>query len=413
MSRARGGRLTRRATLALVTPSFEDIGGVGTVADFLLRVLAERPDYAVRIISLATWTRDPASLLLMDPRTWARGAVAVTKRARGYEHQHVGAVLGELEVRRLAPRRALTAALADCDLIQVVAGVPAWANPVLGLGKPVLLQTATLTTVERRTRASAERGAEALWRGTMTRAVARLDERALREVDVVQVENPWMFDHARAVARERAVKVVHAPPGIDLRRFRPALDGDPAPSKPYFLAVGRFSDPRKNPMLLLAAYVAFARTLDDAPELVLAGALPPPATFWEAARGAGLAEKVRFIDNPTIEALASLYRYALGLVLPSDEEGLGLVMIEAMASGAPVIATRCGGPEGVIRDGVDGWLVDRGDASAMADRMRRLCASPDRARQMGQAALATARERYSDAAAGKVYLDLYDQILGF
>ena len=400
-------RRDARSTVAMVVPSFDDVGGVGAVADFLLRVLSARTDLVIRVVSLATWARDPASQLILDPRTWARGPIAMAKTARGRDYLHVGASLGEIEIRRLAPRRPLARALADCDLIQVVAGVPAWATPVLGLGKPVLVQAATLTAVERRARDGASLGPIGAWGRAMTRAMDRLDERALRAVDVVQVENPWMQAHAAT----RGARVVQAPPGVDTtiynRGSRDQGRGEPR----HVLAVGRFSDPRKNPMMLLEAFGAFAAGQPDTLELVLAGATPPPAAFWSKARSLGLARHIRFVEAPSVTDLIALYRQALCLLLSSDEEGFGMVMIEAMACGAPVIATRCGGPEGVISDGVDGFLVDRGDATAMAARLAQLHADPDRASSMGRAALSTVQARYSDAAAGRAYLDLYDELL--
>jgi D-inositol-3-phosphate glycosyltransferase len=396
-----------RSTVAMVVPSFDDVGGVGAVADFLLRVLSARTDLAIRIVSLATWARDPASQLILDPRTWARGPVTLAKTARGRAYLHVGAALGEIEILRLAPRPLLARALAECDLIQVVAGVPAWATPVLGLGKPVLVQAATLTAVERRARDGASLGPGGAWRRAMTQAMDRLDERALRAVDVVQVENPWMQAHAAA----RGARVVQAPPGVDTTLYRPAPADQLRADPPHVLAVGRFSDPRKNPMMLLEAYGAFAAGRPDAPKLVLAGATPPPPGFWSRARAEGLSTHIRFVEAPSVEALIALYQEASCLLLSSDEEGFGMVMIEAMACGAPVIATRCGGPEGVISDGEDGFLVDRGDAAAMAARLAQLHANPDLTSSMRRAALAKVGARYSDAAAGRAYLDLYDELL--
>lgn len=407
MKTARAARGEARATIAMVVPSFEDVGGVGSVADFLLRVLATRPDLAVRVVSLATWARDPSSLLIGDPGTWVRGARAVAKTARGHHYVHVGAILGELETQRLAPRAVLARTLDGCDLIQVVAGVPAWATPVLGLGRPVLIQAATLTGVERRARDSAGAGPQAVWRRAMTQAMARLDERALRRGDAVQVENPWMATHAAA----RNARVVQAPPGVDTALYRPVQIGQSQPGRRHFLAVGRFSDPRKNPMMLLEAYGRFAAGLTAPPHLVLAGATPPPPAFWSRARACGLTGLVRFEEAPSLADLIALYQQAVCLLLSSDEEGFGMVMIEAMACGAPVIATRCGGPEGVITDEVDGFLVDRDDAPAMAERLARLSQTPGHAAAMGQAARATVERRFSDAAAGHAYLDLYDELL--
>ncbi len=398
-------------TIGLVIPSFEDVGGVGAVAEFILRAIARRPDLQARVISLATAARDPCSLLITDPRSWRRGVSVRSGQCHGEPFTHVGARFGELEFQRLAPRRPLARLLEGCDLIQVVAGAPSWALPVVGLGKPVVLQVATLTAVERRRRARQERGPVAIWRAGMTRIAARLDARALRAVDAILVENPWMKAHAEATTQGLNTIVHYAPPGVDIARFRPASPGEPLPPRRYILAVGRFSDPRKNPLLLLRAYGLLVSRLEGAPDLVLAGTHDPGPGFWALAASQGLGERVRFEGEPDDARLAALYRRAFCLALPSDEEGFGMVVIEAMASGVPVVSTRCGGPEAIITDGVDGYLVDRDDAAAMADRLARLAQDADATAEMGRRTRLTVETRFADTVAGDAFLAVYDRLL--
>jgi glycosyltransferase involved in cell wall biosynthesis len=397
--------------IGVVVPAFDDRGGVAAVADFILRAIARRPEFEARIVSLAMSASDPTSLLLHRPWTWRRGVVTHARRENGYDFVHVGARFGELEFQRVAPRPQLNDLLEGCDLIQVVCGAPSWAHAVMGLNVPVVLQTATLTAVERRMRASIESGPMALWRSIMTRIAARLDESALRGVDAVLVENPWMRDYCEAAVEGLPARVVYAPPGVNTNVFQPLASTEARPARPFLLAVGRFADLRKNPMLLLEAYHQLTQLRDDAPELILAGAAPPDQRFWDRARALGLEHRIRLVLGPGLEELALLFRQALCLVLASDEEGFGVVVIEAMSSGVPVVATRCGGPEGIITDGVDGFLVDRNDATSMAERVGRFVASPALAQEMGRRARSTVEGRFSDTVAGDVYLNLYDELL--
>jgi D-inositol-3-phosphate glycosyltransferase len=88
-----------------------------------------------------------------------------------------------------------------------------------------------------------------------------------------------------------------------------------------------------------------------------------------------------------------------------------MVVIEAMASGLPVVATRCGGPDGIITDGVDGYLVDRGNRNQMADRIALLINDSAARKHMGERARATVEIRYADEVAGNAFLEIYDQLL--
>jgi D-inositol-3-phosphate glycosyltransferase len=399
-----------RATIAIVVPSLVDIGGVISVATFLQRVIRRDSKFDARFFSLATSASDSSSTLLRSPATWLRGVNTTHGNFNGDPFVHVGASLSEFEFRRYAPRPELRRMLADCDLVQVVAGAPAWVLPVAGCGKPIILQVATLTKVERRTQ---DKGPSLLgiWRRLMTHVTARYDEAGLRAADAIMVENPWMLDYARAASGSGTI-VRYAPPGVDIDIFKAgaACDTEPGGS-PYILAVGRFCDRRKNADLLLDAFSRVLRLVLQPLRLVVAGADDPGDTFRAKVGALGLDDKVSVRLKLSNQALAELYRNAVCLALSSDEEGLGIVVLEAMASGIPVVATRCGGPDGIITDGVDGFLVPIGDAAAMADRLALLVRNTAVKREMGEKARLTIKARYSEEVAGKAFLDVYHELL--
>jgi glycosyltransferase involved in cell wall biosynthesis len=81
--------------------------------------------------------------------------------------------------------------------------------------------------------------------------------------------------------------------------------------------------------------------------------------------------------------------------MPSLNEALSNVLLESMAAGVPVVATRVGGTPEAIEDGANGVLVPPGDARAMADAICRLLADPGRAARLGQAARHSINERFS------------------
>ena len=112
----------------------------------------------------------------------------------------------------------------------------------------------------------------------------------------------------------------------------------------------------------------------------------------QAAAGPG-AERILF--GPFLSDLADA-RGRAGIALNfSHSESFSLTCFEASASGLAVIATRCGGPEEIVEDGVTGLLVPVGDTAAMADAMAGLLGDPDRATAMGEAARYLVAERFS------------------
>lgn len=98
----------------------------------------------------------------------------------------------------------------------------------------------------------------------------------------------------------------------------------------------------------------------------------------------------------------NLFFLSEALVHPSHSEGFGLAILEAMAAGLPAVATRCGGPEEIVEDGVSGFLVPVQSPREMAEALRRLLVDPDGARRMGRAAAARARAFTLEATARRM-----------
>lgn len=402
--------MTLRPKIALVVPSLALGGGVPSVARFVKNVILQDGRYDLKLVSLSTSSRDQCSLNLTSPSTYFRGATTRRGVWDGLDYIHVGAIGGELEFQRYRPRKVLTDVLADCDVIQVVSGSPAWANAVIGLGKPVALQVATRVKVERRMRDIQPGSLAGWWRKSMTQISDRLDDKALCAVDAIQLENPWMLEYAQRINQVRhVVDIRYAPPGIDAELFVP-LQNRPVPVSPYILCVGRLDDPRKNIGLLLEAFRILSRDLPEV-QLVTAGSSAPPADYWEEVNASGLQDRVRHVQRPAIDDLVVLYQNAAAFALSSDEEGLGVVILEAMACGIPVVATRCGGPDGIITEGQDGFLVALDDPLSMANRLAELCSDMSRNFQMGIAARATIEARYADSFAGRAFIEVWDRLL--
>jgi glycosyltransferase involved in cell wall biosynthesis len=195
---------------------------------------------------------------------------------------------------------------------------------------------------------------------------------------------------------------------VDLERYTP---GPPPSEGDFLLSVGRFADPRKNVSLLFDAYAELRSRLDEPPPLVLAGRTTPPDEAWRQAERLGIASEITFCEDISTKDLVDLYRHASLFVVSSDEEGLGLTILEAMSSGRPVVSTACGGPSTTIRDGETGLLTPVRNASALADAMELVLTHSDRADSMGRAGRQRVENYFSSEATGKRFLNVYEQLL--
>ena len=392
--------------IALVVHDLASSGGVSTVARFLSDVIGESDRFEADLFSLALGSNDRASVRLRDPETWARGVQVQTETNGDVSYQHVGAVGTEIEYCRYQPRRPLTERLSDYDLVQIVAGTPAWAHVTRPLDVPVALQVATLAREERASALDPSWQPVALWRRLMARVTDRLDHTALRHVDAAFVENQWMYDHL--TEHMPPDDVIFAPPGVDTEQFVPGL---PPSEGEHILSVGRFEDPRKNVTLLFEGYAALRDRTHAVPPLVLAGRSAPPDAAWARAKALGIRDAVTFREDVSMDELARLYRTAALYVVSSDEEGLGLTILEAMASGRPVVSTACGGPSTTVLDGETGRLVPVGDAEALGDAMADVLGAPEQADAMGDRGRERIEEHFSMEATGQRFLDTYANLL--
>ena len=395
----------RVRTIAILTHS--RAGGVWSVTRFLWKILNEDSRFRPDIFFLATSARDAASVRLAAPNTWLRGVQVRSGHIDGIQIQHVGAFLSELEFQRYRPRKILTEILNEYDLVQVVAGTPAWAAVTERVERPVCLFTATTIFEERKTVIDSMNGWHKWWIKWMTFENARIEQQILPKLDVVFAESVYTKRALESFVTADRLRL--GPPGVDTSFFTPATTQ--ANGYPYILSVGRFSDPRKNVRLLFEAYAIMRGKTITPPRLVLAGRTPPTYVDMQYAEELGITKDLIVQQNVSMEELAQLYRNALVFVLSSDEEGLGIVILEAMASGIPVVSTDCGGPSMAIQNGVTGFLTPVGCADELATSILQLIENDDLRRQMGRVARRVSVERFSLEATSRVYLNAYEELL--
>ncbi|MBI3978799.1 MAG: glycosyltransferase [Chloroflexi bacterium] len=177
--------------------------------------------------------------------------------------------------------------------------------------------------------------------------------------------------------------------GVDLAQFRPAATeaeraaaraalGVP-PDPPIVLYAGRLAFEKRLDVLIAAA----ARVLDAAPaHFVLTGAGATEITALVEA--AGIREHVSFTGVIADELFPLVYRAADVFVLPSEAELQGIVLLEAAASGLPLVGADAYAIPELIDDGENGYLHRPGDTADLAEKLLRLLRDPDRRRRMGE-----------------------------
>ena len=158
---------------------------------------------------------------------------------------------------------------------------------------------------------------------------------------------------------------------------------------------------------ILHAFAAVSKRLPC--KLVLVGDGPEMGTVNKQIKKLGLRERVILLGKQ--ENLHELYAISDACVLMSEKESFGLVLLEAMLHGVPCLGTNIGGIPEVIQDGVNGYIVEKGDSDSAAEKLYELL-NDDRKRQaLGENAIRIVREHFETSRIVDQYEDLYGSVL--
>ena len=125
----------------------------------------------------------------------------------------------------------------------------------------------------------------------------------------------------------------------------------------------------------------------------------------------GIRDSVQVVPGVPHRLIHTVYRQAAVYCLPSYRGGAPLSVLEAMASGLPVVATRISGLPHLIEEGKGGFLIEPGDVSALADRLRSLYDDPELRKSMGRFNRRRAVERFSVKAQVDAFIDIYRSLV--
>ncbi len=200
--------------------------------------------------------------------------------------------------------------------------------------------------------------------------------------------------------------------GIDTARYAPPPDRAAAfraTGLPGKYAIGCFGRVRhqKGTDIFIDAMCRLLPKYPDFTAVIVGGVTSDQRAFNDAlkqkAAAAGLSDRIRFLGELPIDDVPPWYQRILIYAFTSRNEGFGLTLLEAMASGAAMVAARAGAADKVVVDGETGFLVATGDVDAMADALEKLMRDPARAIEMGRKARERVLSQFSvDAEADKI-----------
>jgi glycosyltransferase involved in cell wall biosynthesis len=244
--------------------------------------------------------------------------------------------------------------------------------------------------------------------------LTRLRRMALRGATVVLAPSKYTAEHVAAIQGVKTERIRVLPWALDPQFETLAANAAKAvapkgfPEGPVVLTVGRWrADERYKGMDTLIT--ALPRLLTRRPELQLAAVGDGDDREWleDLADENGVRLHVHFLSGLSYTELAACYAHCDIFALPSKGEGFGLVYLEAMACGKPVIGGAHGGAPEVIEDGKTGYLVPHGDAVQLATAMEALLSDPALQKEMGR----RGRERVENEFRFSVFAKSFKKIL--
>jgi glycosyltransferase involved in cell wall biosynthesis len=285
-------------------------------------------------------------------------------------------------------------------------------------GRPVVLQAEVNGEMSGEVYTWGTRLQSSRWRPAITSAV-QVRNLFLRDADAFVAMSRRIRDEFLE-AGVSADRLVYIPHGVDLNRFRPAFPKERLELRqrlglPGHGLVATYTGRLLRGKGLDVLIEAFARVAgrDSRAHLLLVGSGAGQSLSIEEdlRRGAaerGLESRVTFAGR--VENVEDYLRASDAFVFPSEFEALGLSLVEAAACGLPAVAARTGGIVDVVEHERSGYLIEPGDATALAENLEALLAEPDRGAALGARAREIVRQRFDLTDSVDRYRALFNEL---
>lgn len=217
--------------------------------------------------------------------------------------------------------------------------------------------------------------------------LAKLEEETAHNATLIVTISNYSLEKIQKHYGIDKSKVRIVPNGVDVEKFKPIKD--PAAVKrqfglrdePCVLFVGSLIPRKGLPFLVEAAQKIVKKQADT--KFVIVGEGPLKNQLVASLESANLSGNFKFLGNLKEDALSVIYNCADAFVLPSIQEGQGIVLLEAQASGKPVVAFDVGGVNEAVHNGETGLLVKRGSSEELGDALLKLLGDETLREQMG------------------------------
>jgi glycosyltransferase involved in cell wall biosynthesis len=329
-----------------------------------LAVVAQDPRFAggSRTVLDAFWRE--AEALDRRPRLFHLAFRALAERPgiESDEVEAVGQALPQLDaLNQLVAAARIGRRVREVRSLWVVAAAASHGYAAVRSGRPYAAWIGTSLDDEWRARLPGLPRSRRLALRVNRPVLRRLERRTLRGASLLYATSPWSRDRVAEAAGLDPARVGILPIPVDADRFPPLPDEEweRQLERPAIAFVGRAADPRKNVRLLLEALPAVRARVPGAHVRLLGE--PPPRPLPAGVTAAGRVPDVG----------AELRRAAL-LVVPSLQEGFGIVAAEALACRVPVVTTPCGGPEALVRESGGGRVLQGFEPEELAATLTEL-----------------------------------------
>ncbi|MFI6945979.1 glycosyltransferase family 4 protein [Streptomyces sp. NPDC050422] len=338
---------------------------------------------------------DPAQVVVYAS-TWKRGAEGAAATA-AFDAEQPFTVVRDRTTMLLPTPRVTRRAV---ELLRTHGCSSVW----FGAAAPLGLMAPALRRAGARRLVATTHGHEAGW--AQLPASRQLLRRIGESTDTITYLGEYTRSRvAAALTPAAADRMVQLPPGVDEKTFHPDSGGDRVRARlgltdrPVVVCVSRLV-PRKGQDTLILAMPAILAEVPDAVLLIVGGG-PYADELGKLAAETGVQDSVRFTGPVPWEELAAHYGAGDVFAMPCrtrrgglDVEGLGIVYLEASATGLPVVAGDSGGAPDAVLDGETGWVVRGGSAEESAERIIALLGDAELRQRMGERGRAWVEEKW-------------------